>query len=356
MTARSAPSPIVPLLLCGGGGTRLWPLSTDAAPKQFLRLFGERSLFQDTLLRTKAAGAEHAVVIGNVAHGETMRREVADLGSEAPACSFLLEPMRRDSAAAIAAGIAFIARRFGPDAAAAVLACDHRIPDHAAFAEAVGKAAATAQAGFLVTFGITPTHPATGYGYIRRGAGKAGDAGAFMAAAFVEKPDAVRAAAYCASGDHFWNSGMFVFTPELFLAEAGRLMPDVLAAAAKAVSAGEVSGDALALDAEAFGAAPKISVDYALFENSKRVAVLPVSFAWSDVGAWDAVHEAGERDAAGLCLRGDAVAKDVTDTLIVAEGVKVAALGVKDLVIVATRDGVLVVDRRRASEIKSVLE
>ncbi len=349
-------SPLVPLLLCGGGGTRLWPLSTDAAPKQFLRLFGDRSLFQDTLLRTKAAGAAHAVVIGNVAHGGTMRREAEELGDEAPACSFLLEPMRRDSAAAIAAGIAFIAERFGPDAVAVVLPCDHRIPDHAAFAEAVAKAAATAREGFLATFGITPTHPATGYGYIRRGTETAGPAGAFKAAAFVEKPDAARAAAYCASGDHFWNSGMFVFTPGLFLAEAGRLMPDVVAAAAKAVSEGASAEDALALDAEAFAAAPRISIDYALFEKSDRVAVLPVSFAWSDVGAWDAVHEAGERDADGLCLRGEAVAKDATDTLIVAEGVKVAALGVKDLVIVATREGVLVVDRRRAGEIKSLLD
>lgn len=349
-------SPIVPLLLCGGGGTRLWPLSTDATPKQFLRLFGDRSLFQDTLLRTKAAGAEHAVIIGNVAHGETMSREASELGDEAPACSFLLEPMRRDSAAAIAAGIAFIAERFGPDAVAVVLPCDHRIPDHAAFAQAVHKAAETARTGFLATFGITPTHPATGYGYIRRGAETAGEAGAFKAAAFVEKPDAARAAAYCASGDHFWNSGMFVFTAGSFLAEAGRLMPEVAEAAARAVSGAETTGDALALDPQAFGAAPRISIDYALFEKSDRVAVLPVRFAWSDVGAWDAVHEAGERDAAGLCLRGEAVAKDATDTLIVADGVKVAALGVKDLVIVATREGVLVVDRRRAGEIKSLLE
>jgi mannose-1-phosphate guanylyltransferase/mannose-6-phosphate isomerase len=349
-------SSIVPLLLCGGGGTRLWPLSTDAAPKQFLRLFGDRSLFQDTLLRTKAAGAEHAVVIGNSAHGETMRREAAELDGGSPVCTFLLEPTRRDSAAAIAAGMAFIAERFGPDSVVVVLPCDHRIPDHAAFAEAVDKAAATARCGFLTTFGITPTHPATGYGYIRLGTGRAGDAGAFGAAAFVEKPDASRAAAYCVSGDHFWNSGMFVFTAALFLAEAGRLMPEVTAAAARAVTRGAATDAGVVLDAEAFAAAPRISIDYALFEKSDRVAVLPVSFAWSDVGAWDAVHEAGERDASGLCLRGDAVAKDAKDTLIVAEGVKVAALGVKDLVIVATPSGVLVVDRRRAGEIKSLLE
>jgi mannose-1-phosphate guanylyltransferase len=173
----------------------------------------------------------------------------------------------------------------------------------------------------------------------------------------VEKPDHATALGYLNSGLYFWNSGMFVFRADVFAAEAGRLMPDVFEAAAGAVDAGEpADAGTLRLDGDAFRAAPRISIDYALFEKSDRVAVLPVSFAWSDVGAWDAVHEAGERDAAGLCLRGDAVAKDVTDTLIVAEGVKVAALGVKDLVIVATRDGVLVVDRRRASEIKSVLE
>ncbi len=347
---------IVPLLLCGGGGTRLWPLSTDENPKQFLRLFGERSLFQETLLRARAAGAVDAVVIGAERHDGVIREEVAALGADAPRCTVLLEPDRRDSAAAIAAGTALIARRFGPEAIVLVLPCDHRIPNHADFAVAVDRAARTAAEGHLVTFGITPLHPATGYGYIMRGEEPAGPAGAHRAAAFVEKPDHATALGYLNSGKHFWNSGMFVFRADVFAAEAGRLMPAVFEAAARAVDAAEpADAGTLRLDGDAFRAAPRISIDYALFETSDRVALLPVSFAWSDVGAWDAVYDASEERADGNVLVGNVVVRDVRNSLLRGEGIAVRALGLDGVVVVATPEGVLVVDKARAGEIKALL-
>ncbi len=346
---------IIPVLLCGGGGTRLWPLSTEDKPKQFQDLFGDGTLFQETLRRAKAAGAERAVVVGAARHRDAILHDILVLGSDAPACELLLEPSRRDSAAAIAAGAAFVAERYGAERVVAVLPCDHRIPDAKAFGEALRRAAEIAEAGRLCTFGIMPTHPATGYGYIMRSDLAVG-AGGYAAAAFVEKPDMARARSYLASGRHYWNGGMFIFRADAFAAEGDLHMPEVMRAARAAVRNGvESAAGVWSLDPEAFEQAPRISIDYALFEKSERVAVLPTTFAWSDVGAWDAVYDETPADADGLVTRGDVVSAEVSNSLIIGAGIRVAALGVSGLVVVATPEGVLVTTRSQAGDIKRVV-
>jgi mannose-1-phosphate guanylyltransferase/mannose-6-phosphate isomerase len=351
MSSLSHP-PTVAVILSGGGGTRLWPVSTEARPKQFLRLFGDRSLFQETLLRLGPAGIAHAVIVANEAHGVLIAEEVAalDLATEA---DVLLEPMRRDSAAAIAAGVSRAKALFGAEAVIVVLPCDHLIPDHAHFARDIALAALEARKGRLVTFGIKPRWAASDFGYIRQGEPLAD--GVFRVAAFVEKPDPATAARYLDEGGYYWNSGMFVFSAGTFAREAEQHMPEVWAAAQAAVGSGTRHEGALMLSSEAFAAAPKISIDYALFEKSDNVAVIPVDFAWSDVGAWNAVHDALPRDKDGNASIGAALLEDSRNTLAIGYGVPVIGLGLDNLVVIASPQGVFVAPRERAAEIKALL-
>lgn len=345
---------VVALLLSGGGGTRLWPVSTSERPKQFLRLFGERSLFQRTVARLNAAAIDDIVVVTNVDHERHIAEQVAEIGS--PEATVVLEPMRRDSAPAIAAAVAALLKGNPPDTVAVVLPCDHLIPDEAHFARALGEAVKLARLGYLDTFGIRPTHASTEYGYIQRGAPIDGQTGAFRVAKFHEKPKAELAARYLAEGGYDWNSGIFVFQAGIFREEAARHMPDVWRAAEDAVRNGELSGKRLFLDAQAFGSAPKISIDYALFEKSERVGVVPVSFAWSDVGNWDSVHGALDKDGANNAAVGETTLADASGNLVIGEGTEVVVLGVRDLVVISSPQGTFVAPRSRAAEVKRLVE
>lgn len=343
------------ILLSGGGGTRLWPVSNERRPKQFLSLFGELSLFQLTLERVKACGIKHIHVVTNAAYAH-------DVQSQADGCgipiSLILEPMRRDSAPAIAAGLAFLHKDYGETAIAVVLPCDHLIPNHGDFRDALHDAVIASRHGYLTTFGILPTSPSTEYGYIRKGEKIEISNDVFRAQSFREKPDLNTAQSYLISGDYFWNSGMFVFQTSTFAKEAKLYMPQIWEAACDAVNLGQKSGSPgsiIRLQADAFSQAEKISIDYALFEKSQCVAILPRHFAWSDVGNWSSVHEALDHDADGNAAGGDVAIHESKNTLVYSEGLRVIALGLHDVVVIASPEGVFIAPKSRAAEIKSLL-
>jgi mannose-1-phosphate guanylyltransferase/mannose-6-phosphate isomerase len=352
MIMRAEMSGVHAVLLSGGGGTRLWPISTETRPKQFLRLFGELSLFQLTLERVKDCGISAIHVVTNAAYAHEVQAQAAE---RRIAVSLILEPMRRDSAPAIAAGMATLQASDGPEAVAVVLPCDHLIPNHNAFGEALRDAVAAARSGHLVTFGIRPTSPSTEYGYVQQGEAITGAHDAFRAIAFREKPDLATAEAYLAHGAYHWNSGMFVFRVSDFAREATLYMPQIWHVAQQAVQLGQKDLQSLRLHVDTFANAEKISIDYALFEKSATVAVLPRQFAWSDVGNWASVHAALPHDADGNATGGDAALHESRDSFAFGEGVRVIALGVDDLVIIASADGVYVAPKNRAAEIKSLL-
>lgn len=346
--------PLVALLLSGGGGTRLWPLSTEQTPKQFLRLFDGQSLFQKTVLRARKAGATNVHVLANQAQAHLLVADWQELAGRGGDAHFVLEPVRRDSAPAIAAGVANCLALYGPDCRILVLACDHLIPDEAAFAQAVAQACEAAHAGHLVTFGLKPQAPVTDYGYINAGEALSG-LPARHVAAFVEKPDRATATRYVKAGHYYWNSGMFLFEAGVFVREALQYMPDLWQCAQKAVAKGLMSEQGFILDAALFSAAQAISIDYALFEKSRHVAVVPADFAWSDVGGWAAMHEALPQQEEGLALSGPVITQDSHNSLVLSDGVPVLALGLEDMVVVATKAGVFVAPKQRASEIKALL-
>ena len=346
--------PLVALLLSGGGGTRLWPLSTEQTPKQFLRVFGGQSLFQKTVLRALNAGVTYVHVLANLAQAHLLHTDWAELAGRVAGVHFVLEPVRRDSAPAIAAGVADCLALYGPDCQVLVLACDHLIPDEAAFARAVAQACQTAQAGHLVTFGLKPQAPVTDYGYINAGNALTG-LPARHVAAFVEKPDRETAERYVNAGHYYWNSGMFLFEAGVFAREAEKHMLELWHCAQAAVAKGRLSDQGFVLDAEIFASAQAISIDYALFEKSQHVAVVPADFAWSDVGGWAAMHEALPQQDEGLALSGPVIVEDSRNSLVLSDGVPVLALGLEDMVVVATKTGVFVAPKHRASEIKALL-
>jgi mannose-1-phosphate guanylyltransferase/mannose-6-phosphate isomerase len=341
------------LILSGGAGTRLWPLSSPERPKQFLKLFGERSLFQMTIERLSASAVDHVVIVAQRDHEPLIREQLGEIDWRD--FTLLLEPMRRDSGPAIAAGVAHVLATDGPDAIVLALPCDHLIPSIDAFATAVRSGMRLARAGYLGTFGVRPTMASTEFGYVQRGAAIGEVPGSFRVQHFHEKPTADRAKAYLVDGGYDWNSGMFVFSAGRFADEAVRHMPDVWSAVGEAVHRATGNGDLRHLEASAFERAPRISIDYALFEKSARVGVVPVSFAWSDIGTWRAVRAAQACDARGNAVVGNASLREAVDNLIVTDGTKVAVIGVTGLAVVATARGVLVAPLDRAAEIKAML-
>lgn len=345
-------APLVALLLLGGAGTRLWPLSTEERPKQFLRLFGDRSLFQMTVERARAAGCDIAI-IANAAQVDRIDRDLAEINVEA--ASILLEPARRDSGPALAAGVADVARRWGSDAVVAALPADHLIRDHAAFGASLAEAATVAAAGHIVTFGIRPTFAATGYGYIQRGPALAAGKGAARVERFHEKPDAATAAMYLADPRFAWNSGMFIVTAETFAREAEAHMPDIRAGAGAAVRGGRAEGRLLHLDAAAFSAVRRVSIDYALIEKSRNVATLDAAFDWSDIGTWDSVHAALPKDGDGNVIIGGAKVRDCRGCLVLSDGRPLAVAGLTDTVVVATQEGTFSAPRARAAIVKELV-
>lgn len=339
---------IIPVILSGGSGTRLWPLSRASKPKQFLSFGRERSLFQETVLRCQSDIFDRRpIIVGADGHRFLLAEDLLEIGV---AADILLEPAARNSCAAIAAGCLEALKR-SPDAVVLVLAADHHIPDAGAFAEAVFAAATVAETGFLVTFGVRPDRPATGYGYIKPGDGIADQCARVLA--FVEKPAEAVARQYVEDG-LLWNSGNFLFKAAAFLDELDKLQPGIHRAVREAHGQARTDLDFLRLGA-AFAQAPSISVDYAVMEKTDRAAVLPVAYAWSDVGSWDAVSHVIERDPHDNAVVGDATMIDSRDSLVHSDGRLTALIGVDGVVVVSTRDSLLVASKERVEEVKDLV-
>lgn len=344
------PDPIVPLIMCGGAGTRLWPSSREGRPKQFLPLLGETSTFQETMKRVSdPAVFGRPVVITNSQYRFIVAEQLAEAGITA---DILLEPARRDSGPAIAAGAAFARAREG-DPLVMALAADHVVADAAGFIAACRTAGRVAATGRIVTFGVRPDRAATEYGYIRPGAAIEGDA--FQIESFVEKPDAPMAESYIAQGC-LWNSGNFVFRASVLLDEYRQFDAASVAAAEAAVAKAGSDLGFVTLDAASFGAATAISIDYAVMEKTARAAVVPVSYGWSDVGSWHAVWELSQKDRDGNAAQGPAVFVASSGSYVSSEKPLVALFGVEDLVVIAGEDAVLVASRRHTAEMKALVQ
>jgi mannose-1-phosphate guanylyltransferase / mannose-6-phosphate isomerase len=340
---------IIPLIMCGGAGTRLWPASRDVHPKQFLPLFGARSTFQDTLMRVSdPALFERPIVITNNAYRFMVLEQLAEIGREA---DVLLEPMRRDSGPAIAAGAAFAQTR-NKEAVVLALAADHVVRDTAAFVGACREGLPAAEAGHIVTFGVQPERPATEYGYISPGEIISGQVRSV--AKFVEKPDPATAASYIKAG-YFWNSGNFMFSAAVLLDEYRKVDSDSVQAVADSVAKAGSDLGFIKLDADAFASAKSISIDYAVMEKTQRTAVVPVACGWSDVGSWHAVWELSDKDGEGNAARGAAVFEDSRNCNVSTDRALVALEGVDDLVVVATQDAVLVSRQKDANGLKRLV-
>ena len=346
-------STIRPVLLCGGSGTRLWPLSRTHFPKQFLRLADDFSLLQNTLRRLDGIpGQGRPIAVANENHRFLLAGQLLEMGLKA---DILLEPAARNTAPAVAAAAIHSLKEAGKGASPLllVLPSDHVIADVSAFQRAIETAMPHAQSGALVTFGIVPNRPETGYGYIRRGSILDGG---FALDRFVEKPDATTAQAYLDSGEYFWNSGMFLFRADAYITALERFAPTIKACVTTALDNAQRDLDFLRLDAAAFSASPSDSIDYAIMEKVENGVVIPLDAGWSDIGAWDALATLGQADTSGNTVRGDVVTIDTFDSVIFADGRLVATVGVKDLVVVATPDAVLVADKNNAQDVKKVVE
>jgi mannose-1-phosphate guanylyltransferase/mannose-6-phosphate isomerase len=340
---------IIPLIMCGGAGTRLWPASREVHPKQFLPLFGPRSTFQDTMLRVSdAALFERPIVITNTAYRFMVLEQLAEIGLEA---DVVLEPMRRDSGPAIAAGAAFAQVRDG-EAVVLALAADHVVRDTGAFLAACRQGLTAAEAGRIVTFGIAPERAATEYGYISPGGAIAGEVRSV--AKFVEKPDTKTAAEYVKAG-YLWNSGNFMFRASVLSDEYRNVDADSVQAVTDSVTKAGRDLGFVTLDPAAFGSAKAISIDYAVMEKTARAAVVPVSCGWSDVGSWHAVWELSDKDAQGNAAQGAAVFEDSRNCNVATDRALVALEGVDDLVVVATQDAVLVSRQQDANGLKRLV-
>jgi mannose-1-phosphate guanylyltransferase/mannose-6-phosphate isomerase len=338
MTDSNGRRPIHPVILAGGAGTRLWPLSTIARPKHLLPLLGERSLFEQTLDRF---GEQFAppIIVANQA-------QEADLRSlAAKAAAIILEPCKRDSAAAIA----LAAASAGDDELLLICPSDHHIGDTAAFHTAIGIARGAAENGRIVTFGIEPDHPSTGFGYIAAGEG---DGHLRPVARFIEKPPLEKAQQMIEAGGHYWNAGIFLASAKTWRAELNQHEPAILAAAQEALRLSERDGSVVRIDEAAFSRSPSKSIDYAVMERSNRVSVVPVSMGWSDIGSWQALLAASDKDEAGNTVPADVLALDCKNTLVRTNGPKVAAIGVEGLVIVATPEAVLVMRPEEAQRVR----
>ena len=341
---------IVPLIMCGGAGTRLWPASREVHPKQFLPLFGVRSTFQDTLLRVSDATLfERPIVITNTAYRFMVLEQLAEIGFEA---DVLLEPMRRDSGPAIAAGAAFAQMRDG-DAVVLALAADHVVRDTSAFVAACRQGLVAADAGNIVTFGVKPERAAAELRYICPGKPIAGEVRA-VAKGFVEKPDPATAAEYIKAG-YLWNSGNFMFRASVLLDEYRNVDADSVQAVTDSVTKAGRDLGFVTLDAGAFGSAKAISIDYAVMEKTSRAAVVPVACGWSDVGSWHAVWELSDKDDQGNAAQGAAVFEDSRNCNVSTDKALVALEGVDDLVVVATQDAVLVSRQKDANGLKRLV-
>lgn len=341
---------LAPVVLCGGSGTRLWPLSRESFPKQFLRLNGERSLLQQTLLR--CAGLADAAPL--LLTSETTRFIVAEQLDELGVsdATLMLEPVQRGTAPALAAAALQLMQVHG-DALMLALPSDHIVRDTAAFAEAARHAAQAAREGLLMSFGVTPTAPESGYGYLQAGPELAG--GARRIQAFIEKPDRKTAERLLQSHQCYWNGGMFVFRCSTLVEELRQHAPEVLAAAERGLQGAQRDGRFLRLDATGFGASPDISIDYALMERTSHAAMVTLDAGWSDIGSWSSVWESTPHDEHGNSVHGDAMLDDCHGCHVHAGRRLVSAIGLEDLVIVDTDDALLVLPKERAQDIRRIV-
>ncbi|MEM6413825.1 MAG: mannose-1-phosphate guanylyltransferase/mannose-6-phosphate isomerase [Pseudomonadota bacterium] len=342
---------IRPVIMSGGAGTRMWPISRRDRPKQFHRILTEDSLFQGTLLRVPSSNSAFLppVILGAERHKSIILEELMEIGEKNAA--LILEPMPKNTAPAIAA-MAVSASLRSPDEILVVLPADHLIGDVAGFAAALVTGAPYANDGHILTFGVKPSGPETGYGYIQAGSALGDDA--YVVKSFEEKPDLATAKKYIASGNYHWNAGIFMFRADVMIAEMKTHCPKTLAAVMKAVEAGETTDHCLLLDADAFDQSIDDSIDYAVMEHTERAAVLPMDVGWSDVGSWAALWEESKKDASGNS-GDDAILIDCENTLAISSGPKISAIGVRDLLIVSTPDGVLVSRRDKAQDVKKVI-
>jgi mannose-1-phosphate guanylyltransferase / mannose-6-phosphate isomerase len=344
---------IHPVILSGGSGTRLWPMSRTLHPKQLLSLLGRDSLLQQTVRRVAdRQGFAPPLLVANEEHRFIIAEQLREIAATPRA--LLLEPVGRNTApAACIAALALTEAE--PDPLMLVMPSDHTIGELAAFAGAVERAATAARAGALVSFGIAPQRAETGYGYVRRGGELDGAEGVFAVAEFVEKPGPEQAQAYVASGEHSWNSGIFLFPARVYLDELERLRPDMVAACREALATAQRDSDFVRLGREAFAACESDSIDYAVMEQTRRAAVVPVSMGWSDVGSWDALWEMGAKDQHGNSIEGNVVAEDARNCYLRSEAGLVAAIGIEDLVVVSTADAVMVAPRNRTQDVRKLV-
>ncbi|MGF1607971.1 MAG: mannose-1-phosphate guanylyltransferase/mannose-6-phosphate isomerase [Kiloniellales bacterium] len=345
---------VTPVILSGGSGTRLWPLSRASYPKQLMALTGESSL----LLQTAARVADPArfappLVICNAEHRFLVAEQLLE-GGLAPQ-ALVLEPVGRNTAPAACIAALLVAKQ-DPAGLLLLLPSDHHIADGDGFRAAARTAAEAAAAGWMVTFGVKPQRPETGFGYIQVGEALAAPAGAHQVARFVEKPDRATAEDYLAGGQHLWNSGMFLFRADRFVEELERFQPAMLEACRAALAQAQKDLDFLRLDEKAFAASPSDSIDYAVMEKTGRAAVVPVDIGWSDVGSWQSLWEISARNAEGNVLSGDVIAVDSRNSYLQSKDRLLAAVGVDDLVVVTTKDAVLVCHRDKAQDIKAIVD
>ncbi len=343
---------ILPVIMCGGSGTRMWPESRETLPKQFISLFGAHSTFQNTLKQLADRDVfDRPVILTNLDYRFLVAEQLAQIETDA---EIVLEPVRRDSAAAVGVAAELAALK-SPETVVAVFAADHVVQKPALFVELCKLAAQAAAAGRIVTLGVTPTGPATGYGYIRRGDKLSGLGDVWQVGAFVEKPDEATAMRYVTEG-YLWNSGNFIFRADVMRAELAHFEPVIADAAARAVAASKLDLQFRVLDKEALESAPRKSIDYAVMEHTRAAAVTPADIGWSDVGTWSSVLELSDKDAQGNSVRGKGIVLDGTNVLVRSDGHVTAVVGLSNVVVVTTQDAVLVVDARQADKVKPLVD
>jgi len=343
---------ITPVILSGGSGTRLWPISTDERPKQFLNLTGPDSMFQLTLERGQATDLfDKPIIVGSARHADLAEAQMDEIGAVPEA--LILEPCPRNTAPAIALA-ALACKR--PNKLMLVMPSDHVISDLRAFQEAVRNSLALAKAGWLVTFGIKPTGPETGYGYVQQGEKIVGSTGSFIVRNFVEKPNAENARKMLSEGEYHWNAGIFLFRADTYLRTLETHAPEMLKAAKQAMDKATRTESRIYPDKDSFESAPSDSVDYAVMEKADKVAITPVNPGWSDVGSWDSLFDISADHTNENVTSGKVVALESTNNLIHAEGIEVATYGVQDLIIVANDKQIMILPRGQSQNVKKIVE